>query len=135
MIINKKGRTNLKKAKLKVNETILYEYIKEKAPTAIREYMFDNRDNIKKRRQFRFDVYIPEKKIAFEYEGGGGLSRHTKIEGYKNDCDKYNLATYLGIKVYRFTCQHFSVIKRYAIEQSYIKEEVKEFINDILGGK
>jgi hypothetical protein len=43
--------------------------------------------------------------IAVELEGGifGRISRHTSGVGYKNDCIKYNEATALGFRVYRFT--------------------------------
>ena len=47
-------------------------------------------------RKFRFDIAMPEKKIAIEYEGlenkqQGKKSRHTTNVGYSNDCLKYNL--------------------------------------------
>ena len=55
-------------------------------------------------RRWRFDLAYPEKKIAFEIEGGtwtGG--RHVRPDGFEKDCEKYNEATRLGWKVYRFT--------------------------------
>jgi len=42
--------------------------------------------------------------VAVEVEGGtwsGG--RHTTGVGFRNDCEKYNAATALGWRVYRFT--------------------------------
>lgn len=61
-------------------------------------------------RYWRFDYAIPEKKIAFEYEGiyGKGKSRHTNVKGYKKDCDKYNEAQILGWTVIRFTSDHLN---------------------------
>ncbi len=43
--------------------------------------------------------------IAIEIEGGTrfGNSRHSRGSGFERDCEKYNLATSLGWRVYRFT--------------------------------
>lgn len=58
-------------------------------------------------RRFRFDFAYPEKKIAIEVEGGTwGKSRHTSGIGYKNDCEKYNLAAIDGWYVLRVTGDH-----------------------------
>lgn len=55
-------------------------------------------------RKFRFDIAIPEKKIAIEYEGlMSAKSRHTTLTGYSNDTIKYNLAVLNGWKVLRYT--------------------------------
>lgn len=55
-------------------------------------------------RKWRFDFAIPEKKIAIEAEGGiYNNGRHIRADGYNKDCEKYNNATLLGWKVYRFT--------------------------------
>lgn len=54
-------------------------------------------------RKWRFDFAWPEKLIACEVEGGtfrGG--RHTRGAGYHKDLEKYNEATRLGWRVYRF---------------------------------
>jgi hypothetical protein len=55
-------------------------------------------------RKWRFDFSWPDKKIAAEIEGGiwsGG--RHTRGNGFSEDCAKYNQATLLGWRVFRFT--------------------------------
>jgi very-short-patch-repair endonuclease len=59
-------------------------------------------------RRWRFDIAIPELKIAVEYEGvyGKGQSRHTSAGGYTGDCDKYNEAVVLGWRVLRFTAKN-----------------------------
>lgn len=55
-------------------------------------------------RKWRFDFAYPIKKIAVEIEGGvwtGGA--HTRGRGFEEDCEKYNAATLLGWRVFRFT--------------------------------
>lgn len=57
-----------------------------------------------KPRMFRFDIAIPDRKIAIEYEGiMSTKSRHTSVKGYTRDADKYNLAAQKGWKVLRYT--------------------------------
>jgi hypothetical protein len=59
-------------------------------------------------RKFRFDIAIPSKMIAIEYEGlNSEKSGHTTITGYSSDTEKYNLANDLGWKVYRYTVLNF----------------------------
>jgi very-short-patch-repair endonuclease len=67
--------------------------------TVYTEYKFDES------RKFRFDFAIPDKKIAIEYEGiyGGFRSRHTSVQGYSKDTEKYNLATISGWRILRYT--------------------------------
>ena len=67
----------------------------------VREYQFC------KDRKWRFDFAWPERMIAVEIEGGHG-GRHQRYYGYQQDCDKYNRATLMGWKVYRFTKKHLS---------------------------
>jgi very-short-patch-repair endonuclease len=58
------------------------------------------------KRRWRFDLAIPELKVAIEIEGGiwtGG--RHTRGTGYQKDMEKYNAAQMLGWKVFRYTPQ------------------------------
>jgi len=57
-------------------------------------------------RKWRFDVAIPALKVAVEYEGIYGKSRHTTISGYTGDCEKYNEAVVLGWRVLRFTAKN-----------------------------
>ncbi len=55
-------------------------------------------------RKWRFDFAWVGLKIAVELEGGvwsGG--RHTRGKGFTNDCEKINVATAMGWKVFRFT--------------------------------
>lgn len=57
-------------------------------------------------RQWRFDFAWPTKMVAAEIEGGtrkGG--RHNKHAGLTEDAFKYNSATLLGWRVFRFTTE------------------------------
>lgn len=56
-------------------------------------------------RKWAFDFAFPESKVAIEIEGGTrfGKSRHSRGKGFEKDCEKYNTATSLGWKVYRYT--------------------------------
>jgi len=51
-------------------------------------------------------VAIPALKVAVEYEGIYGKSRHTTMSGYTGDCEKYNEAQILGWRVLRFTAKN-----------------------------
>lgn len=64
-------------------------------------------------RKFRFDWAIPSKKIAIEYEGiMSKKSRHTTIEGYSKDIQKYNLATGIGWSILRYTAVNYKEIEQ-----------------------
>lgn len=77
---------------------MIYYMLKAKKIDFEIEYMFHPT------RRWRFDFAIVYKKIAIEAEGGIYKSgRHVRAIGYNNDCEKYNNATLLGWKVYRFT--------------------------------
>ena len=55
-------------------------------------------------RKWKADWAFPDLKILFEYEGLiSEKSRHTTISGFSNDTEKYNKASELGFKVYRYT--------------------------------
>lgn len=58
-------------------------------------------------RKWRFDFCWPEYQIAAEIEGGttGKRGRHVRPGGFEADCEKYNIATAMGYKVYRFTAK------------------------------
>lgn len=55
-------------------------------------------------RRWRFDFAHERTRIAFEIEGGvwtGG--RHTRGDGFTEDCEKYNEAALAGWTVFRIT--------------------------------
>jgi very-short-patch-repair endonuclease len=66
-------------------------------PAPVREYKFWPG------RRFRFDYAWLAEKIAVEIEGGNFIhGRHSRGAGMRSDIEKYNEATMLGWKVYRF---------------------------------
>jgi len=76
--------------------------------------------------KYRFDYAIPEIKVAFEIEGGIYIrGRHNNPVGYTEDCIKYNLATFLGWKVYRFTTEQ---VRKGAFMFPTTKKPRREFV-------
>ncbi len=68
-------------------------------------------------RKWAADFAWPDHKLLVEYEGGvftGG--RHTRGEGYENDCEKYNEAVLHGWRLLRFT--HNMVRSGLALQQT-----------------
>jgi len=56
-------------------------------------------------RRWEFDIAIPRRKIAIEYDGGtfnGG--RHVRGVGFSGDCQKINKGQIFGWRVLRYTC-------------------------------
>lgn len=123
--INPKGRAKPKptdkdalkpvKIVLAKNRPIGLRYIEKQLALAglvvVKEFEFA------KPRKYRADisvnVFTPKglQHILIEYEGlVSSKSRHTTITGYTKDCDKYNLATSLGYKVYRYTVLNYKNI-------------------------
>jgi hypothetical protein len=55
-------------------------------------------------RRWRFDLCWPKTMLACEIEGGIWQSgRHTRGQGFENDCEKYGEALLLGWRVLRVT--------------------------------
>ena len=78
-----------------------------------------------KKRKFRFDIAIPESKIAVEFEGGIYVQgRHTRGKSYALDCNKYNLALKEGWKVLRYTTEDAKINNW----QFAVVEDVKELM-------
>jgi very-short-patch-repair endonuclease len=89
-------KNNIKKLS-KLEETLALQIRALNLPKPEREYQFCSR-------KWRFDFAYPEHKIAIECEGGVGTGgRHTRREGFADDCFKYNTATINDWSVLRFT--------------------------------
>lgn len=59
-------------------------------------------------RRYRFDWAILDLKLAIEYEGiFSEKSRHTSVNGFSNDCIKYNLAVSQGWRILRYTALNY----------------------------
>jgi hypothetical protein len=110
--------------------------------TAVREYKFLHD------RRFKFDIAIPAKKVAIEFEGGiygsnckkckgkgckacdftgKSRGRHTRGQGYSRDCKKYNLAVMHGWKLLRYTTDRTAKLNW----EFEIAEEVKMLIKKL----
>ncbi len=88
-------------------DNILFSFLLDKEIEKYeKEFQFDEV------RKFRFDWAIPSKKIAIEFEGlMSEKSRHTTLNGYSNDCIKYNLAQLKGWRVLRYTILNYKNIE------------------------
>lgn len=76
-------------------------------------------------RRFRFDLAIPGKKIAIEFEGGVWThGRHTRSKGYINDAKKYNLAVMNGWKLLRYTVED----TKHVAWEIIITDEIRKLI-------
>jgi len=82
---------------MNVAETLFAQQLTDaKLAPFVREYRFHEKRN------WRFDFAWPQQKVAIEIEGGvRGQGRHTRPQGFINDCEKYNEATLLGWLVLR----------------------------------
>lgn len=81
----------------RIEETLALHMRAMGLPIPEREYKFCSR-------KWRFDFAYPALKIAIECEGGAGTGgRHTREEGFQQDCYKYNAASMNGWTVLRFT--------------------------------
>ncbi|MEI7534237.1 MAG: hypothetical protein WCK57_07680 [Verrucomicrobiae bacterium] len=68
-------------------------------------------------RRWRFDLAVPEIKLAIEYHGhsgftGGKASGHSTVIGLTNDAEKFNQARIYGWTVLAFTTLHFREVDR-----------------------
>lgn len=72
----------------------------------VTEHKFDSA------RRYRFDWAILDLKISLEYEGIiSKKSRHTSLNGFSNDCTKYNLAISQGWRVLRYTALNYQEVE------------------------
>lgn len=75
---------------------LLRDILAAQLPEPIRNYRFSPR-------KYMADFAWPEMRLLVEVEGGGQRGHHQTVEGYENDCRKYNLAAKLGWLIIRFT--------------------------------
>ena len=86
-------------------------------PRPVEEYRFC-------KRRWRFDLCWPDRKLAFEIEGGTWVQgRHTRGKGFENDCIKYNEARLLGWQVFRVTTAMVEDGRALAYIERALKEE------------
>ena len=106
--------------KSELEETLALMIRAEGLPIPERQYKFHPT------RKFMFDFAYPDLMVAIECEGGVWTQgRHTRGQGFIDDCEKYNLAALFGWKVLRFTK---SMIDDYtAIDM--IKKAIGEYLD------
>lgn len=104
LIQKEKGATVKKITVPKVNK-----YLNEiKLMLKLSGIKFQEEHKFSQERKFRFDLVIVGHKIAIEYEGiFSNKSRHTNMNGYSKDVEKYNLAASLGWTVLRYTAKNY----------------------------
>jgi very-short-patch-repair endonuclease len=83
---------------LSVGEETFALHCKAHNLTPEREYRFSERG-------WLFDFAWPHQKVAVEIDGGTkyGMSRHSRGDGYENDCRKMNTAALAEWLVFKFT--------------------------------
>lgn len=108
--ITKQQKRSAEKEWMELN---LQYWCNERSVFLLKEHKFDEPNIVFdqvviKAREWRFDFCIPAFKIAIEYEGIiSEKSRHTTINGFTGDANKYNRAQELGWKVLRFTAINY----------------------------
>jgi hypothetical protein len=71
------------------------------------------------KRRWRMDLGCERLRLGFEIEGGAfSRGRHVRGQGFVNDLEKYNVATALGYRLFRFT------------PQQVLSGQAREFVKD-----
>ncbi len=79
-------------------EAFMFQCVALKLPCPEREYRFHET------RRWRFDFAWPELMVAVECEGGIHVQgRHSRGKSMESDMTKYNAATELGWRVFRYS--------------------------------
>jgi very-short-patch-repair endonuclease len=90
------GQTNLEHALAQEIGTAITQFVDVPEPEI--EHRFHDT------RKWRFDFAWPDLMLALEAEGGTWTrGRHTRGQGFEDDCEKYNTAVIQGWRVLRFT--------------------------------
>jgi hypothetical protein len=126
------GKTKSSQSKEKDNFVLILKSFAEKAKLILTpEYRFTMQ------RQFRADWCVSNgtKTCLLEYEGINGeikkiggvfyqrMSGHTSVDGYTENCEKYNLAQMLGYPVFRYTKMNYT----------QVEQDLKNFFTDNYG--
>ena len=110
------------KSHLETQFLLLYKSLYKNVPKPVREYRFDDT------RRFRFDFAWIKEKVAVEIQGGvWGRGGHSTGVGLNRDCDKSNLATANGWKVFKFTTNHLREKPKESLELVYNALELKNY--------
>lgn len=74
-------------------------------------------------RKWRFDFAWVDMKLAIEVDGGTtyGKSRHSKGDGFDNDCEKRNTAQAMGWTVFNFSSRMIKSGQAIMFVQDYFK--------------
>ncbi|GEM46027.1 endonuclease domain-containing protein [Deinococcus cellulosilyticus] len=90
--------TGLPKAGSHLEEIFVLQMRLYGIPTPIREHEFHPE------RRWRFDFAWVHLKVAVEIEGGvsSPRGRHTQLDGFVKDAEKYAIATEMGWRVFRY---------------------------------
>lgn len=93
-------KQNANKEKLAL-EALIHRYASGWGFTVQKEFFFHPV------RRWRFDWYIPELRVAIEYNGlaigNNQISRHQTVTGITGDCEKINQAQIMGFIVLQYT--------------------------------
>lgn len=110
--------------KQSVTEILFEKHLRELGLTFFPEYHFHPG------RKWRFDyiltnpsgAFVVGQGVAIEIEGGTWTNgRHSRGKGYQADLDKYNAATAMGYKVFRFSTQDILRGRAKAFLQEHLK--------------
>jgi very-short-patch-repair endonuclease len=92
-------RTNVTLNKTDLADLLAMQISGLRLPRGVREY-----EGAIPGRRFRLDLAWPTLKMCCEVDGGDRMQgRHNRAQGMAADCEKANLLTLAGWKVFRFT--------------------------------
>lgn len=129
--LTKQDRRSAEKEWMEIN---LQWWCNNKAVSLLTEYLFDQPSELNLKvatipipaRKWKFDFCILAFKIAIEYEGIiAPKSRHTTIDGFTGDSNKYNRAQELGYDVLRFTALNYRDVLK-CVESVYQKRMLEK---------
>ncbi len=97
--------------------TLNFQCLAEKLPLPVLEHKFHPT------RRWRADLAWPDQMVLAEIDGGTWVQgRHTRPQGFENDCEKLNTAVLMGWRVLRFTTA--------MVEDGRAVQTIKEVLGD-----